>query len=1022
MTTSAYIITTRYVGGRHFIFALDEESRPITLCVVKHLTYLYVGSKKEHNCSDRALQGEVGAIDDALEGAGITVVKHELLRLNEAEHYNSLSLHHHKIYVEGYDMLLKVKDILLKKPNLYQVKEFPNAEAKLFSDFKMRPCQWIEFDDEDIMRCDFGNSESLRRPFQCVIKAADIRPCECSAQPPRALIMSFDIETYSSRHGVRGSIAMPNGAIEADIIYCLSMVFTWSDTNEVLKSKCLCVHQHDIRLPMKDQCEMISVPDENALLQSFAETFNQEDPDCIIGHNIFGYDFGYIQARTTENKLPSYGRLRPCIREVQLGGETHVINIDITEKEKYVEKEWEGAGGLWHSYRFPQCFGRTLMDTLQLVKGTKTSPGTPGTLQSHKLNDVGKFFVGEEKEDMPYEETFRLYRSGDTAGIGRICSYCIQDSALSMKVFFAVKGWVWIREASSVFFQDTTEVMVTGQTQKLYTKFLGKCEQLGFAFSPINQLDDSKLAGGFVGIPKKGRHADVLTLDFGAMYPNIDIRYNFCSSTYSKIIPPGYTTDDFWTFEIPVEKDIQELPAEYDVDDVEDFDPLLVNDEKYLKDVAVSNGVPPDYQATYMEMLRRTYGGVSKGRMEILLVRFIKAPPKDVHEEEELDRTILENEAEREKARLFPDYKPQLKELSTSRKGRKGVLPAMLEEMLAARNAVKHQMKQVKKLIAKAKADGNEVLARSLTIDYEVLDQRQNVIKVGANSAYGCLGAMRGRMSFRPAAAAITFCGRMLIEKVNQFVKEKGCEIIYNDTDSVMLCLPPRLANIPDDEQLKYAYSSGRQMGDPADSRVVELGNQLCDEINTVVLHKPLYVEFERAADMLPLMPKRYMGIQTWPERKNFAKGVVAVRGDTTPFVRTLYTDIVGKILDNHSFEEVHRECIKKLQDLLEGRVPNEMLSVSKMLANSYISSSAPMKVYSDYLTSIGEVAEAGTKLPLVVVKSNASAKKLSKSHRYRLPTTTEPIDYEHYHELAVRPLLQLFNAAFPDRVNEFKL
>jgi DNA polymerase elongation subunit (family B) len=180
-----------------------------------------------------------------------------------------------------------------------------------------------------------------------------------------------------------------------------------------------------------------------------------------------------------------------------------------------------------------------------------------------------------------------------------------------------------------------------------------------------------------------------------------------------------------------------------------------------------------------------------------------------------------------------------------------------------------------------------------------------------------------------------------------------------------------------------------------------------------------MMMEFEKVINAIFIDKKRYMGYITWPKKATFVRGAAAVRGDTTPFARQLYTNILTMILEDKTREEVLGSLNKHLSELLEGHVPNSMLSVSKMLAHSYISPSAPMKVYANFLRSIGELAEPGTKIPLIVTKQghapNIDGKKApqGRSYCYRLPSTEETIDYEYYAEMARRPLDKLIEAAF---------
>lgn len=140
--------------------------------------------------------------------------------------------------------------------------------------------------------------------------------------------------------------------------------------------------------------------------------------------------------------------------------------------------------------------------------------------------------------------------------------------------------------------------------------------------------------------------------------------------------------------------------------------------------------------------------------------------------------------------------------------GRKGMLPLILEQLLAARKRAKEEL-----------ARETDPLRR------KVLDGRQLALKISANSVYGFTGAQVGKLPCLEISSSVTgapnpealialhLCavtqytiylqyvhviagyGRTMIEQTKQLVEQRytiangypaNAEVIYGDTDSVM--------------------------------------------------------------------------------------------------------------------------------------------------------------------------------------------------------------------------------------------
>jgi DNA polymerase elongation subunit (family B) len=1008
-----YIVTTRYIDGYFFLFCLTEKSKPVTLCVVHHKTYLYARTKLAHNAPFRDLRGERIFIKRDLASIGIELEEEEI-EIKQFHDVQSFSFHqkvHYKIPVVGYEKLLEAKKVLSKLG--HAVPEFPEEDGKLFSDLGIHHTQWIEVDGNKMKPIKIRDYARKRESEEYAVVSDAIKGIETDVPAPEVMEMVFDIETYSSRYGINNSLEMPNHTRTEDVVYMISVVLTWSNNIKPEERVCFAISPNGkIPRDFVQTCES-----EEELISEFFRFIRERDPDVIYGHNSSSYDFNYISGRLTNmiEDIEGFGRLKSFSETIVIDGTEFKISFKTRFTEKFISNQWEGAGGTWHDYHYPACYGRVILDTLILLKKLPSSPGTPGALQGHSLDKLGAYLIGETKTGMTYAETFFAFRSGDVERIGEIADYCMQDSMICMKLFHITGEWVATREASYIYYQDVNEVTVTGQRLKMYRMFLRKAEEMGFLFHPIITNLKFKVQGGHVETPIKGKHCDVGVIDFASLYPSIMMAMNICLSTYikslPKVLPAGYKVEDFDRYEIPIEVGVREMPARYEeaeappgtieevvtkkangemvvaykwkpdspgtgfVDDPDsnssEINGELLDDELYIKEIIRYNRLNPDYGDSFVEMLRARFG---------------KAQQK-----------IYQN-------LVFYVAKKEI---------RNGIIPIIQKELKDKRGEAKKKMK-----IAKESGD---------SITYEMFNQRQSAIKVVMNSIYGVLGSVHGKMSALEVAAAVTFIGRKEILRVKGFLENHGFRIIYGDTDSLMFQVPGY-----GEEERRKKDPTSIKLSAPVTEGVVETITQITEEINKTMID-PMKMEFEKVMNGIFVDRKRYMAYVTYEDGKYYAtpgkptekdknlkdrpiyvRGAASVRGDTTPFARQAYSATLSKILSDESKESVEAFIEEKKEELRLGKVPNSLLSVSKTLSHSYANDNAPMKKYAQHLLSIGERADPGTKIPLVIIEPPEGYSG-PLSEYWRLPNTKERIHSAHYIKLMVSSIEKLKQAAFEE-------
>merc|ERR1719401_389800 len=206
---------------------------------------------------------------------------------------------------------------------------------------------------------------------------------------------------------------------------------------------------------------------------------------------------------------------------------------------------------------------------------------------------------------------------------------------------------------------------------------------------------------------------------------------------------------------------------------------------------------------------------------------------------------------------------------------RRGLLPMILEELLAARKRAK-----------KAMAEAEDPLTKS------VLNGRQLALKISANSVYGFTGATVGMLPCLEISSSVTAFGRTMIDHTKNMVEAKYCiqngyahdaQVIYGDTDSVMV---------------KFGVDSVAE--------AMSLGQEAADMVSETFL-KPIKLEFEKVYCTYLLMnKKRYAGLYwTRPDTydKLDTKGIETVRRDNCGLVRQVVDTCLRTILIDKSID-----------------------------------------------------------------------------------------------------------------------
>ena len=758
---------------------------------------------------------------------------------------------------------------------------------------------------------------------------------------------------------------------------------------------CVCLNKTDRVL----DTQIIECYDtEKEVLCAWTALIQKEDPDIIIGYNIFGFDFKFMYERAQENK---------CVNEFMKLGRTNEFSTELQETSIVL------ASGPYE-LKYIGMTGRLQIDVYTYMR-------KEFTLESYKLDYVSSYLLGDKiksfvnqgdkcmiqsknnkgievgsyvhfeiignstdtyednkkfrvcelhkdgfmiegniicddkmrwglaKDDVSPQQIFEMTKQG-SAERGIIAKYCIQDCNLVHEIFQKIDIMTTYIEMSKLCSVPIDFLMKRGQGIKLTSYVAKKCREKDTLMPLISKgAEDDMYEGAIVLEPKCNLYLEkpVACVDYSSLYPSCSISENI--SMDSKV----------YTIEYDLNRKIVKVTGERDASG------------KFLYDNL------PGYKYVDIEYEVFTWK------------KFGASAATKVLTGHKVCRWAQ-----------FPEGK--------------GILPSILQELLSARKSTRKQAEK-----------------ESDPFKKNILDKRQLSIKVTANSIYGQAGSKTSTFYDMDVAASITAMGRTLIiyakEIIENVYKDRivdtefgkmhsNAEYIYGDTDSVFFTF-------------NFTYEDGSRV-DPQDAlaATITLAKQ-AGNLATKFLKAPHDLEYEKT--FLPfclLSKKRYVGILHEDDPKvgyRKSMGIVLKRRDNAPIVKDIYGGIIDILMKDKDIEKSIVFLKSMIQQLVDEKVPVEKLIISKSLRSFYKN---PKQIAHNVLAERIGVREPGNKpapgdrIPYIYIET--TGKKLQgekietpgfiKDHKLK-------IDYGHYiTNQIMNPVVQIYSLVLMD-MKEFR-
>lgn len=311
-----------------------------------------------------------------------------------------------------------------------------------------------------------------------------------------------------------------------------------------------------------------------------------------------------------------------------------------------------------------------------------------------------------------------------------------------------------------------------------------------------------------------------------------------------------------------------------------------------------------------------------------------------------------------------------------------GILPTEIRKLVERRKQVKGMMKNCAR-------DSDQYL------QYDI---RQKALKLTANSMYGCLGFSHSRFYAKPLAALVTSKGREILLKTKDLVQNLGLDVIYGDTDSIMIN-----TNTTDLVEVR------------------KIGNKVKNEVNK--LYRLLEIDIDGIfKSMLLLKKKKYAAISisdnedgTLNEIKEM-KGLDIVRRDWCDLAKDSGNYVLAQILSSQPretiVENIHDYLISVGENVAEGKVDIQKYIINKQLTKSphdYPDKKSLAHVnVALRMLSKGRKVNAGDTIPYVICEDGSS---LAATQRAYHPdefckSDTLKIDVKYYLANQVHPVV----------------
>lgn len=578
------------------------------------------------------------------------------------------------------------------------------------------------------------------------------------------MTMCWDIETYNSLDD--GEVPMPSNPNHN--VFMIGMTFQWYHSGDQILRICL------VDYPCAPNPDFLTVVCENEenLIKAFAICFNKLNPEIVMGFNDSSYDWNWII-----NRAKSYPGLLKFI------GDKFDAIIQENRTDEHVMRQYksilvkieadvnaEGAN--------LQMYGYIPIDVMLIFR--QLYP----TSEKWSLN----FFLSKNKlggkEDMPYQEMFRIYREIRTFvnnnqeipdslldKMSLVGKYCVVDSQRCHELTNIRNVLQDKREISNISYTSLFDAFYRANGIKIHNLVIANANLCKLKMTNINNevLESGKFPGAFVKQPIKG-----LVISKLSIHERIE---------KAKL---GYKEYSEW---LEVSED--------EIKEMQEF----IEERGINLDKSQTIGIK---RKCFRDMLEETTGrpitGLDFSSLYPSLIMAYNLSPEYIIVDKEYAKKINEN-PEHNLHKIKFEFNGRTirgwsirhdNKIDPSKKDFKfGIMPSILKNLFDMRKKLKkgengleyweHKKEQMLAL-SKEEFDARKEEYEDICFNYNSIDSKQKAVKVFMNTMYGVMGNKRSPLYLLQVAGGITSAGQDNIKKAYKFVEEQKCKVYYGDS------------------------------------------------------------------------------------------------------------------------------------------------------------------------------------------------------------------------------------------------